>query len=87
MYSKFKEGTGNDYFKTGVEIENSGIADHHQTMREIQKLRISMPTKVFERTELRIENVDAGTFIWTFKNPKTGVYLPTEQISVNATAS
>lgn len=35
LYSKFAEGSGGDYMRTGVEIENSGIKDHHQTMKEI----------------------------------------------------
>ena len=38
MYTKYKEGTGGDYMKTGVEIENSGIVGHHHTMKEIQQL-------------------------------------------------
>jgi hypothetical protein len=29
MYSKTLEGGGGDYMKSGVEIENSGIAGHH----------------------------------------------------------
>lgn len=46
-----------------------------------------MEDKVFERTTLEIDNVDGGTFIWTFKNPRTNDYTPTEKISVNCTAS
>jgi len=55
-------------------------------MKEIQQLEATVG-KRFERTTLRIENPDSGTFIWTFKNPKTDKYIPTEKISVNATAS
>ena len=35
MYTKYMEGGGNDYMKSGVEIENSGIVGHHHTMKEI----------------------------------------------------
>jgi hypothetical protein len=35
MYAKYKEGSGGDHMRTGVEIENSGIVGHHQTMKEI----------------------------------------------------
>jgi len=33
MYTKTLEGGGGDYMKSGVEIENSGIVGHHQTMK------------------------------------------------------
>lgn len=86
MYSKYLEGGGADYMQSGVEIANSTITGHHQTMKEIQQMSV-VPGRRFERTTLRIENPDNGTFIWTFKNPKTDKYIPTEKISVNATAS
>lgn len=35
MTAKYLEGVGGDYFRTGVEIENSGIVGHHQTMKQI----------------------------------------------------
>jgi hypothetical protein len=35
MYAKYLEGTGGDFMKSGVEIENSGIVGHHHTMKEI----------------------------------------------------
>ena len=54
-------------------------------MKEIQQLEAA-PGRIFERTILKIENPDAGEFIWTFKNPKTDKYIPTEKISVNATS-
>ena len=38
MYSRYLEGGGGDYMKSGVEIENSEIIGHHQTMKEIQQL-------------------------------------------------
>jgi hypothetical protein len=85
MYSKFLEGGGGDYMKSGVEIENSGIVGHHQTMKQIQELGIKTG-QIFERTILKIENPDDGEFIWTFKNPKTDKYSPTIKISANATA-
>lgn len=71
---------------SGVEIENTGIVAHHHTMKEIQQLSVT-PLKVFERTVLKIENPDDGDFIWTFKNPKTDEYSPSDKMSVNATAS
>ena len=41
MYSKTLEGSGGDFMKSGVEIQDSGIVGHHQTMKEIQKLTVT----------------------------------------------
>lgn len=86
MYAKYREGGGGDHMRTGVEIANSGIVGHHQTMKEIQTLK-AYPSYTFEKTILLIDNPDEGTFIWTRKIPNTDEYVPTEKISTSATAS
>jgi hypothetical protein len=69
-----------------VEIEQSAVVGHHQAMKEIQELKITVD-QTKEKTYVTVMNPDAGVYILTYKNPATDAYVPSEQIPCDASAA
>ena len=59
------EGGGGDHMSTAVEIEESGIVDHHHTMKEVQMVWLES-AQVFEVTRFTVTNPDDGEYILIF---------------------
>lgn len=79
------ERTGNDHVTVGVEIEQTAITGHHNSMKEIQRLSINV-TNNLDTTRLTIENADGKDYKLNFMNPKNLKYYSSELISTKATA-
>jgi uncharacterized protein YkwD len=69
-----------------VEIEQSAVVGHHQAMKEIQELKITL-TQTKEITHVTVMNPDAGLYILAYQNPVTNAYVPSEKIAADASAS
>jgi uncharacterized protein YkwD len=69
-----------------VEIEQSAVVGHHQAMKEIQELKITLD-QTKEKTHVTVMNPDAGVYILTYRNPVTNAYVPSEKIPCDASAS
>jgi hypothetical protein len=59
------EGSSNDHFAAAVEIEQSDIIGHHQSMKEVQYISVEAD-QIFESTRINITNIDSGNFIMVF---------------------
>jgi hypothetical protein len=71
---------------TGVEFEQTAIKNHHQSMKEIQELKISTD-QTKEKTIISVKNPDDGSFRVTFKHPNTGKFVVMGPIKCKATAA
>lgn len=71
-----------------VELEQSDIIGHPQSMKEIQYIEARPSNNMtFERTQIEIANVDAGQFKIVFMHPTTLKPNATKDyINMNATA-
>ena len=66
----YVEYNGVDHLNTGVEFEQTAIVNHHQSMKEIQELRITTDQSK-EQHVIEIKNPDSGTYKLLFKNSKS----------------
>ena len=86
LEATYAEYNGADHMSTGVEFEQTNITNHHQSMKEVQELKITTD-QTKERTIVEVKNPDAGSFRVTFKNPKTSKFVPSSAILCKATAA
>jgi hypothetical protein len=79
LESSYVEYNGGDHMSTGVEFEQTAIVNHHQSMKEIQELKISTD-QTKEQTTIDVKNPDDGSFKLLFKNPKTNAFVQSSAI-------
>jgi hypothetical protein len=80
------EWGGNDHLAVAVEIEQTAITKHHQSIRERQYLSIN-PKNDFDTTRITVENIDGLEYVLVFKNPTTLVNTNSKAIKTDASAA
>jgi len=66
------EGGGGDHFTAAVEIEQTEIVGHHESVKERQYIGVQAnETLTFEQTRINITDVDSGSFILLMQDPDT----------------
>lgn len=84
LEASYVEYNGGDHMSTGVEFEQTAIVNHHQSMKEIQELKISTD-QTKEQTIIDVKNPDDGSFKLLFKHPKTNKFVQSNSIKCDST--
>jgi hypothetical protein len=87
MEGRHLERTWTDHFIVSVEVEQTSIIGHPHAMKEVQYVEVKADTN-FEKSQIIINNVGAGTFKVVFLHPTTLEYVFTaSDIPIAATAA
>lgn len=81
------EGGGDDHFTLSVRFNNPAVTNHHNSIKEVQRLQI-IQNNAKENTTITFEGYSSDVvYKLTFKDPASGATLQTDEIPIDASAS